>query len=85
MQMPVTTRTSARANKGQTSRYNDFVQQITIAPGRYAYNGNNLYKLEDTSFATHPLNQQGNMMIYENYNSGFLNNDVSGCFEAFRP
>ena len=85
MQMPVNTRTSARANKGQTSRYDDFVQQITLAPGRYAYNGSNLYKLEDTSFANHQLHQQGNMMIYQNYNSGFLNNDVSGCYEAFRP
>ena len=85
MQVPVITRVSARANKGQTSRYDDFVQQITLAPGRYAYDGSNLYKLEDTSIANHQLHQQGNMMIYQNYNSGFLNNDVSGSYEAFRP
>ena len=117
--MPVSTRASARANKGQTSRYDDFVQQITLAPGRYAYNGSNLYKLEDTSINNHQvwapdtacvqalacemyqthwvpdywatdvvtkqLHQQGNMMIYQNSNSGFLNNDVYGSYEAFSP
>ena len=82
MQMPVNTRTSTRANKGKTSRYDDFVQQITLTPGRYAYDGSNLYRLEDTSIANH---HQGNMMIYQNYDSGFLNNDVSGSYEAFRP
>ena len=75
--MPVRTRTSSRATKGMTSRYDDFLQQITLAPGKYAYNGTNLYKLEDTSINNYQLHQQGNM-IYQNYNRGFLNNDVSG-------
>ena len=116
--MPVSTRTSARATKGMTSRYDDFVQQISLAPGMYAYNGTNLYKLEDTCINNHQvwtpetayvqalacdmyqthrvpdcwatdvvteqLHQQGNV-IYQNYNSGFLNNDVYGSYEAFRP
>ena len=45
MSTPVGTRVSMRANKGQSSMYDDFVQQIK--PGTYASNGNNLYMLED--------------------------------------
>jgi hypothetical protein len=44
---PVGTRVSMRANKGQTSTYDDFLQQITLKPGTYASDGNNLYMLED--------------------------------------
>ena len=47
MTMPVGTRVSMRVNKGQTSKNNDFVQQITLKPGTYASDGNNLYMLED--------------------------------------
>ena len=47
MSTPVGTRVSMRANKGQTSKYDDFVQQITLMPGTYASDGNNLYMLED--------------------------------------
>ena len=43
----VCTRISMRANKGQTSKYDDFVQQITLKPGTYASDGKNLYVLED--------------------------------------
>ena len=118
MQIPVSTRVSARANKGQTSKYDDYVQQITLAPGTYAYDGTNLYRLEDTNINNHQVwtpdtayvqnltcdmyqtpwvtdywatdvtteqfHQQGNM-TYQNYNSGYLNNDVYGSYEAFRP
>jgi hypothetical protein len=38
-----------RANKGQTSKYDDFMQEITLRPGMYASDGNNLYMLENTS------------------------------------
>jgi hypothetical protein len=34
-----------RTNKGQTSKYDDFVQQITLKPGTYASDGNNLFML----------------------------------------
>ena len=44
---PVGTRVSMRANKGQTSKNDDFVQQITLNPGTYASDSNNLYMLED--------------------------------------
>jgi hypothetical protein len=47
MSTPVGTRVSMRANKGQTSKYDDFVQPITVKPGTYASDGNNLYMLED--------------------------------------
>ena len=47
MSSPVGTRVSMRATKGQTSKYDDFVQQITLRPGTYASDGNNLYMLED--------------------------------------
>ena len=49
MQIPVGTRVSNRANKGQTSKYDDFVQHINLAPGTYACDGANLYKLENTN------------------------------------
>ena len=47
-----------RATKGQTSKYDDFVQQSTLKPGTYASDGNNLYMLEDvgnTSSMRHML------------------------------
>ena len=47
MSPPVGTRVSMRATKGQTNRYDDFVQQISLKPGTYASDGNNLYMLED--------------------------------------
>ena len=37
-----------------------------------------------TDAVTEQFHQQGNM-IYQNYNSGSLNNDVYGSYEAFRP
>ena len=49
MSTPAYTRQSSRVNKGQTTRYDDFVQQVTIKPGTYVSDGTNLYKLEDTS------------------------------------
>ena len=49
------TRVSARANKGQTSRYDDFVQHINLVPGTYACDGANLYKLEDTNSNNHQV------------------------------
>lgn len=45
--VPVSTRVSARSNKGMTRRYDDFVQQISLKPGTYASDGTNLFKLED--------------------------------------
>ena len=47
MSTPVGNRVSIRATKGQTSKYDDFVQQITLKTGTYASDGNNLYLLED--------------------------------------
>jgi hypothetical protein len=44
-----------RSSKGQTTKYNDFVQQITLKPGTYASDGNNLYMLED-------VGNKGNML-----------------------
>ena len=44
---PVGARVSMRANKRQTSKYDDFVQQITLKLGTYASDGNKLYMLED--------------------------------------
>ena len=55
MQIPVGTRVSNRANKGQTSKYDDFVQHINLAPGTYACDGANLYKLEDTNTINHQV------------------------------
>ena len=45
---PVSTRVSARATKGQTTRYDDFVLQITLSPGTYASDSIRLFKLEET-------------------------------------
>jgi hypothetical protein len=47
MSSPVGTRVSMRATKGQTNRYDDFVQPINFKPGTYASDGNNLIMLED--------------------------------------
>ena len=59
MSPPVGTRISMRrATKGQTSRYDDFVQQISLKPGTYASDSNNLYMLVDvgnTSSMKHML------------------------------
>jgi hypothetical protein len=46
MSPPVGTRVSMRATKRQTNRYDDFVQQISLRPGTYSSDGNNLYMLE---------------------------------------
>ena len=46
MSPPVGTMISMRATKGQTTKYDDFVQQVTLKPGTYATDGNNLYMLE---------------------------------------
>ena len=42
-------RVSSRSNKGQTSKYDEFVQQLTIEPGNYVTDGINLFKMENTS------------------------------------
>jgi hypothetical protein len=55
MSPPAGTRVSMRSTKGQTTKYDDFVQQITLKPGTYASDGNNLYMLED-------VGNKGNMM-----------------------
>ena len=117
-QVPVSTRVSTRANKGQTSKYEDFVQHINLMPGTYACDGANLYKLEDTNSTNHQVwtpdtayvqavthdryqapwipslwnkdavtkqFQQQEDMINKFYNGSYLNNDVYGSYEAFRP
>ena len=45
--MPVGTRVSMRANKWQTSKYSDFMQQMILKPGTYASDGNNLLMLDE--------------------------------------
>jgi hypothetical protein len=47
MAPPVGARVSMRATKGQTNRYDDFVQQINLKPGTYTSDATNLYMLED--------------------------------------
>ena len=61
-QVPVHTsvspRVSARANKGKTSRYDDFVQQITTKVQQITNQVQqiaNLYKLEDTGINNHQV------------------------------
>ena len=56
MSPPAGTRVSMRATKGQTTKYDDFVQQITLKPGTYASNGNNLYMMEDVGNKSNMLN-----------------------------
>jgi hypothetical protein len=56
MAPPVGARVSMRATKGQTNRYDDFVQQITLKPGTYASDGNNLYMMEDIGNKSNMLN-----------------------------
>ena len=56
MSPPVGTRFSMRATKGQTTKYDDFVQQITLKPGTYASDGNNLYMLEDIGNMSNMMN-----------------------------
>ena len=41
-------RRSERPNKGQSSRYQDYVQNISSCPGVYALDGGSVYRLEDT-------------------------------------
>jgi hypothetical protein len=67
-------RRSTRVNKGQTNKYQDFVQQIQLSPGTYASDGANLYKLEDTSTENpstmyaniNNTSYQGSMMYNQN-------------------
>ena len=56
MAPPVGARVSMRATKGQTNRYDDFVQQITLKPGTYASDGNNLCMMEDIGNKSNMLN-----------------------------
>ena len=42
-------RVSARSNKRQTTRYDDFVQQINLRPGNYATDGIRLFRMEETN------------------------------------
>ena len=72
MSMPVGARVSVMTNKGHTSKYDDFVQQITLKPGTYASDGNNLFMLEDISntssmrnmLAAYPTWQQNNNLTW---------------------
>ena len=63
--MPVSTRVSARTTKGQTTRYDDYVQQINLRPGTYVTDGIRLFKLEDTSNMSSMVyaNQQQNPQL----------------------
>ena len=63
--MPVRTRVSARSNKGQTTRYDDFVQQINLRPGNYATDGIRLFILEETNNMSSMayINQQQNTQL----------------------
>ena len=56
---------SARSNKGQTTRYDDFVQQITLRPGNYATDGIRLFRLEETNSMSSMActNQQQNTQL----------------------
>ena len=56
MSPPVGTRVSMRSTKVQTNKYNDFVQQITLRPGTYASDGNNLYMLEEVGNKSNVIN-----------------------------
>ena len=56
MSPPVGTRVSMRSTKVQTNKYNDFVQQITLRPGTYASDGNNLYMLEEVGNKSNVMN-----------------------------
>ena len=56
MSPPVGTRASMKSTKGQTNKSDDFVQQITLKPGTYASDGNNLYMLEDISNKSNMMN-----------------------------
>ena len=46
LQMP---RVSSRSKNGQTTRYDDFVQQINLKSGNYATDGIRLFRLEETN------------------------------------
>ena len=65
VQPPQMTRVSARSNKGQTTRYNDFVQQINLKSGNYAIDGIRLFRLEETNnmSSTSCTNQQQNTQL----------------------
>ena len=67
MTMPVSTRVSSRIIKGQTSKYDDFAQQIALKPGTYASDGTNLFKLED-------IGNTSNMNLHVTYPSWQPNN-----------
>ena len=49
VQPPQMPRVSSRSNKGQTTRYDDFVQQINLKSGNYATDGIRLFRLEETN------------------------------------
>ena len=49
MTTPSSIRVSSRTNNGQTSKYDKFMQQLTIEPGNYVTDGINLFKMENTS------------------------------------
>ena len=65
MSTPVGNRVSIRATKGQTSKYDDFVQQITLKTGTYASDGNNLYLLEDISNTSSTRNMLTALPIWQ--------------------
>ena len=46
--MPTSRRVSTRPNKGQTSKYDDFVEQLNIEPGNYMTDSITLFKMEET-------------------------------------
>ena len=58
-------RVSARSNKRQTTRYDDFVQQINLKSGNYAIDGIRLFRLEETNnmSSTSCTNQQQNTQL----------------------
>ena len=56
MSPPVGTKVSMRSTKGQTNRYDDFVQQLTLRPGTYVSDGNNLYMLEEVGNKSNVMN-----------------------------
>ena len=65
VQPPQMPRVSARSNKRQTTRYDDFVQQINLKSGNYAIDGIRLFRLEETNnmSSTSCTNQQQNTQL----------------------
>ena len=59
--MPTSRRVSTRPNKGQTSKYDDFVEQLNLEPGNYMTDDKTLFRMEETgtpainmSYVPHP-------------------------------